>query len=231
MLAPTAPRDLAAWNQALNQTHAMSLLRQRGGRVVRAVEGRRRGLVAAAVLRGPHRRVVDLGAEDGWIAEGYAARVPDLLLVDVDPDVLARAPLARRSGVRTAVADATDPASLRSAIGPVAPDVVVVSALLEHLPRPGPVVGSLLGLLAPRGRLVVYVPADGPILTAKAILRLARLGGLVRGLPLTPAPGHLHRFDRRRLARLLGAAGRVRALRFHAEVLGYLAVVSPRSGR
>ena len=46
---------------------------------------------------------------------------------------------------------------------------------------------ALRHVLRPRGRFVVYLPADGPILLAKAVLRTSRLGGLVRGLSLDPA--------------------------------------------
>ena len=103
--------------------------------------------------------------------------------------------------------------------------MVVVSALLEHVPDPDRALAALMPAVAPGGRLVAYVPADGPILAAKRVLRATRLGRLVKGLPLDPAPGHLHRFDRRSFARLLGRHGAVTRICFDPAVLGYLGVV------
>lgn len=228
--AQAAAGELAAWNRALNRTHAMAGLRARGGRVVRAIEARRRRLLAAAVTAGRHRLVLDVGAEDGWLAAGYAERTERLVLLDLDPDVLAGAALAEAPGVETRVADATDATSLGRALGEARFDVVVVSALLEHLPRPDDALRALTPRLAPGGRLVVYVPADGPILLLKAILRRTGFGRLVRGLPLEPAPGHLHRFDRRSLARLLAPHGRILSLVFDPLVLGYLALLARGPG-
>jgi SAM-dependent methyltransferase len=217
--------DLAAWNRALNRTHDMAGMRARAGRLVRTIERRRRALVAARVVRGTHARAVDLGCEDAWMTEAWAPRVSRLALVDVDPDVLARSSLARRRGVETHAADATDARALSRALGLRAWDVVVASALLEHVPDPDAALAAWTALLAPHGRLVLYVPADRPILAAKAVLRATRLGSLVRGLSLDPAPGHLHRFGRADLARLLARHGRVAEIAFDPAVLGYVAVV------
>jgi SAM-dependent methyltransferase len=229
-LPPPVPGDdLVAWNRTLNRSHAMASLRARGGRLVRAIEARRRRLVASRVRRGRHHTVVDVGCEDGWVARAYADDVDTLVLVDLDGDVLRASPLARRPGVTTAAADATDPGSLARVLPRGHADVVVLSALLEHLPEPGRALAALSPFLARGGRFVVFVPADGPILLAKAILRRTGLGHLVRGLSLDPAPGHLHRFDRSRLARLLRRHGHVEELSFDPAVLGYVAVLRPFS--
>ena len=84
-------------------------------------------------------------------------------------------------------------------------------------------------LLRPGGHFVVYLPADGPILAAKTLLKHTHLGGLIRGLSLEPAPGHLHRFRRRDVALLLGRHGRLVSLSFDPTVLGYVGVVRPGS--
>lgn len=223
-----APIDLPAWNRRLNRTHAMAAMRARAGRIVRGIEARRRRLVARRVRRLRPRTVVDAGCEDGWIAAAYADHVERLVMLDVDPQVLAATPLAGRPGVRTEVADVTRPDAVRGALHGTQADVVVLSALLEHLPRPADALASLGGVLRGGGHFVVYLPADGPILLAKALLRTSRLGGLVRGLSLDPAPGHLHRFKRRDVRRLLAPAGRIEELTFDPLCLGYLAVV--RSG-
>ena len=224
--ATTMPRpSLASWNRSLNETHAMAAWRARSGRVVRGIEARRRRLVAEAVRRLAPRRVIDVGCEDGWLAEAYAEAVEDLVLVDLDPATLTGCPLAARPGVRTAVADATSEAELDAVLERGEADVVVLSALLEHLPQPRRALAALRPFLAPGGRFVVYVPADRPILAAKQILGRTGTGGLIRGLSLEPAPGHLHVFSRRALRALLGAVGSIERLTFDPLVLGYLAVV------
>lgn len=224
---PVDPVDLASWNRGLNREHAMAGLRARGGRIVRAIEDRRRRLVAACVGAGPQGRAVDAGCEDGWMTAAWAAGCESLVLLDVDPQPLADAArsLAPLTHVRTAALDVTDPAAVAACLPTSSFDVVVVSALLEHVPEPDRVLEALMPALAPGGRLVAYVPADGPILAAKRVLKSTRLGFLVKGLPLDPAPGHLHRFDRRSFARLLGRHGVVTRIGFDPAVLGYLGVV------
>src|SRR5262245_7322686 len=134
--------------------------------------------------------------------------------------------LARAGGrglprARCVVGDATQ----RSLVPPGSADVVVLSAILEHLPRPEEALAAWAPALVPGGRFVVFVPADGPILFAKRVLRATRLGALARGVSLEPAPGHVVTFTRRRLARLLGAFGVVENLTFDPAVLGYAATV------
>src|SRR5689334_3181831 len=90
--APAGGRDaFAERNAALNRTHDMAGMRARGGRLVRAIEARRRRLVADRVLRVRPRVVVDVGGEDGWIAAGWADRVGETVIVDLDPAMAERA--------------------------------------------------------------------------------------------------------------------------------------------
>lgn len=223
--APSGAPELAARTRALNRTHAMGPWRARSGWVVRSIEARRRGLVAGAVRRLAPRRVVDVGCEDGWIAEAYVDAVDGLVLLDLDPTTLQTTQLAKRPHVEIAVADATSPRSLTAALEPGAADVIVLSALLEHVPDPGATLAALRPFLATSGRFVVYLPADRPILAAKQLLRLTGTGRLVRGLSLEKAPGHLHVFTRERVRRLLGEHGAIERLTFDPVVLGYLAVL------
>jgi len=220
-----APSDLARWNRDLNRTHAMAGMRARAGVVVSGIEARRRRLVAACVRRLRPRVVVDVGCEDGWIAEAYADAAVRVVLCDLDPDVLAVSAVARRPNVRTVACDALTPAPLAAAVGPGGADVIVLSALLEHLPEPARALTALRSILQPGGRFVIYLPADGPILFAKSLLKRSGLGGLVRGLSLEPAPGHLHRFTRAGVGRLLQPFGEIERLAFDPLCLGYLAVV------
>lgn len=225
MSAAAPAADFVARNRELNQTHAMAAMRARAGLVVNAIERRRRRLVADRVRRLAPDVVVDIGCEDGWIAAGYVDAVGRLLLADLDADVLAATDLAQHPKVGTVVADALAPEAIARALSGRAADVIVLSALLEHLPKPAAALRALRPLLAPRGRFVIYLPADGPILFAKSVLRRSRLGGLIRGLSLEPAPGHLHRFARRDVARLLDSFGALEELTFDPVCLGYLAVV------
>lgn len=219
----------AAWrNAVLNRTHDMAGLRARGGRIVRGIEERRRRLVATRVLRAAPRVVVDVGCEDGWLAEAYAHGVERVVLSDLDPAVLARSSLAGRPGVEAVVADALAPQPLLDAVGRGGADVVVLSALLEHLPAPRAAIEALAPLLAPEGRFVIYVPADRPILLAKRVLKATHLGGLVRGLSLDPAPGHVQTFTRGSLVRLLAPLGDLLEVTFDPVALGYVAVLRPR---
>lgn len=222
--------DLAAWNRSLNRTHAMAAMRARSGRLVNWVEERRRRLVASRVLSVPHRTVVDLGSEDGWLSEAWAQDAERLVLVDVDPAPLDAAARRLGPGTTCAIADVTDRAALAALDVAGHADVVVLSAILEHVPDPDLALEAARTLLHARGHLVVYLPADGPILAAKAVLKYTRLGSLVRGLSLEPAPGHLHRFRRSDVAALLSRHGDVPSLTFDPTVLGYVAIVRPRIG-
>lgn len=213
----------------------MSQMRARAGIVVNRIEARRRGLVAERVCRLRPKVVADVGCEDGWIAESYVDAVARLFLCDLDPRVLEGSALLERPHVRALACDALAPAPLAEALlsetllaeegSPGGADIIVLSALLEHLPEPHLALAALRPLLAPGGRFVVYLPADGPILLAKRVLKHARLGGLIRGLSLEPAPGHLHCFARRDVVRLLRPHGQIEEITFDPLCLGYIAVV------
>lgn len=218
----------------LNRTHDMAGLRSRGGIVVRSIETRRRELVVARVRRAivlstspsgpgasPSGVVVDVGCEDGWIAQGYAAHARETILVDVDPIVLERARAASIPRSRTVTADA----AARGAVPPSSADVIVLSAILEHVSDPGAVLAAWAPALRDGGRFVIYVPADRPILTLKRLMRMTRLGFLARGVSLDPAPGHVRTFSRRSLVRLLKAFGVLEEVEFDPAVLGYAATV------
>jgi SAM-dependent methyltransferase len=216
---PTATtRDAVA---ALNRTHDMAGLRARGGLVVRSIEARRRALVVRRVLRAGGGVVVDVGSEDGWIAAGYAAHVRETILVDLDPSMLARARARGLPRVRTLEADAAAP----DVLAPASVDVVVLSAVLEHVPRPEAVLHAWAPALRVGGRFVVFVPADRPILAAKRLLRATGLHRLARGVSLDPAPGHVRTFTRRSLVRLLNPFGVLEEVEFDPAVLGYAATL------
>lgn len=227
-LAASAPRVAdddraarAAAVVAMNATHAMAGMRARAGRVVAAVEARRRAWVASRVRRLRPRVVVDVGCEDGWIASAYADRAGTTVLVDLDPAMLARADARGLPRTRCVVGDALGPACLPDGCA----DVLVLSAVLEHVAAPERVLLAWRRVLVAGGHVVVMVPADGPILSIKRLLRATGLGRLLPGLSLDPAPGHVVTFRRATLARLLRRFGAVEELGFDPRVLGYVAVL------
>ena len=226
--AAPSPEGLKAWNAALNETHAMATLRAEGGMVVRYLEARRRRLLVDAIRTLAPRRLLDVGCEDGWLAEGYVPHVPEVVLSDIDAAMLRKSRVAEQPGVRVIEADATQPKALLDELGEGWADVVLLSALLEHLPDPHVALRALQSLLFPRGMMVVYLPADRPILFLKGVLKRTRFGALVKGLSLDPAPGHLHTFSRKDVVRLLQPYGTLTRLHFDPLCLGYLAVVRVR---
>jgi SAM-dependent methyltransferase len=149
------------------------------------------------------------------------------VLVDVDAAVLDRAAARRLPRSRTVCADAT----AAGAVPAASADVVVLSAILEHLEDPGAALRAWAPALAPGGRFVVYVPADGPILLAKRLLRATGLFVLARGVSLDPAPGHVVRFTRASLAALVSPHGAVVEISFDPLCLGYAAVVRCAANR
>ncbi|MHC4973107.1 MAG: class I SAM-dependent methyltransferase [Planctomycetota bacterium] len=199
------PGAVAAWNRALNRRFAMENLRRHPNPLVRRIEARRRARIASLVPR--FDRAVDLGAEDGSLAATWRDRGRFVLLLDLDASMLRR---ARTTAV------AADAAVLPLDTGSF--DVVVCSALLEHVVDPAATVAEIARVLRPGGRLVAYVPWDAAVIRLKRWIRRLRLpfGPLHDG----PAPGHLRVLDRARLRQLFAPLGDVR-VRLDPLSLGY----------
>jgi SAM-dependent methyltransferase len=200
------PGAVAAWNRALNRRFAMENLRRHPNPLVRRIEARRRARIASLVPR--FDRAVDLGAEDGSLAAAWRDRGRFVLLLDLDVSML------RRAGESAIAADATV-LPLRSGSF----DVVVCSALLEHVVDPDAAVAEIARVLRPGGRLVAYVPWDAAVVRLKRWVRRLRLplGPLHDG----PAPGHLRVLDRADLLRLLAPVVRRVRVRLDPLSLGY----------
>ena len=189
------PGEVAAWNRALNRRYAMRNLRAHESRLVRWMEARRQARVAALVR--PFERALDVGSEDGALAAAWRGKGRFTVLLDLDPAMLGRA---------DAPSLAADAERIPLASG--AFDLVVLSAILEHVLDPAAVVAESARILRPGGRLVAYVPWDGAVVVLKRWGRRLglSLGKLHEGL----APGHLRCFDRNSLRALFGPAARIR---------------------
>jgi glycosyltransferase involved in cell wall biosynthesis/SAM-dependent methyltransferase len=210
--------DRAAWNAGLNRAHPMSRIETHANPLVRWAEERRRRGVLGLLGRSRGRRVLDVGAERGLVADRIRAAGGSPVLLDLDARVLApgggvvgdaeRLPFAGRSFPR-----------------------VLLSEVLEHCPDPEAAVREALRVTDPGGRVVLSVPDDGLVVGAKRLLARLGLGRLFRGLPAGSPPGHLHRFSRDTLRDLLSSAGRLRSLRRDLPAAAFLAVVSCQEGR
>jgi SAM-dependent methyltransferase len=200
------PGAVAAWNRALNRRFGMENLRRHPNPLVRRIEARRRARIASLVPR--FDRAVDLGAEDGSLAAAWRDRGRFVLLLDLDASMLGRA---------GATAVAADASALPLKAGSF--DVVVCSALLEHVVDPAATVAESARVLRPGGRLVAYVPWDAAVVRLKRWARRLRLplGPLHEG----PAPGHLRVLDRTRLRQLFAPVARRLRVRLDPLSLGY----------
>jgi len=204
------PGGAAAWNRALNRRYGMENLRTHGSGLVRAIEARRRSRVAALAAREPFDRALDLGAEDGSLAASWRGAGRTTLLVDLDATPL------RRAGASAVAADATQ---LPFADGSF--DLVVLSAILEHVVDAGAALAEAARVLRPKGRIVAYVPWDGAVVFLKRWAR--RLGFRLGALHDGPAPGHLRAFSRGSLRALFAGRGLAARVRLDPLSLGYYA--------
>ena len=210
------PGAVAAWNRALNRRYAMENLERHGSRWVRAIEARRRRRIAALVE--PFEVALDLGAEDGSLAEHWRSKGGRVVLLDLDPGMLRRA-----TGDRLAADAGWLPLRANSC------DCVVLSAILEHVIDPAATLAECRRVLRPGGRIVAYVPWDGAVVPLKKWARRC-------GFPLGPlhdglAPGHLRTFDRGTLRRLFDAAGCEVRIRLDPWSLGYYVTARVPGGR
>jgi SAM-dependent methyltransferase len=200
------PGAVAAWNRALNRRYGMENLRRHPNAVVRRIEARRRARIAACVP--PFERALDLGAEDGSLTAAWERKGRFTLRLDIDPAML-------RTSVGPAVT--ADAGALPVAAGSF--DVVVLSAILEHVVDPVQTVRESARVLRPGGRLVAYVPWDRAVVRVKRWVRRAGLG--LGRLHDDIAPGHLRVFDRPRLRRLFEPVAREVRIRLDPLSFGY----------
>lgn len=200
------PGAVAAWNRALNRRYGMENLRTHSNPAIRWIEARRRNRLAELVP--PFDRALDLGAEDGDLARAWAPKGRLVVLLDLDPAMLSRAPAPRV---------AADGCQLPMAAGSF--DLVVCSAILEHVVDPAALVEECRRVLRPGGRIVAYVPWDAAVLKVKRTLRTCGIG--LGPLHADLAPGHLRTFDRAKLRRLFASVSEFPRVRLDPLSFGY----------
>jgi SAM-dependent methyltransferase len=156
--------------------------------------------LAAAALPSSPRAVLDFGGGDGSIGIALADRlgrshpVEEVVVVDLSDEPLTRGrtPARRQPGLDD--------------LAPGTFDVVLASAILEHLPAPREVLGRLLELAAPGGVFYARTPFVAPL------LRVTRRLGLEVEFCF---PGHLHDLGPRfwnQVIEVIGPVGRWRVL-------------------
>lgn len=139
--------------------------------------------------------VLELGCGAGFVIRNYIERVDSVFGVDLNPELLARVEAQYPGGkVRTACVD------LRGdwhELGTLRADVIVALDVVEHFEDDGAFVEKLVRHLAPRGKVVLKVPAQSRLFNA-----------------MDEASGHFRRYDEEPLERLMSAHGfRTLALR------------------
>lgn len=152
-------------------------------------------------LVGTDRAVLDVGCASGDLARALAGRGCRVSGVESDPEA---ADVARPDLDQLVVAD-LNTSALTEHFKPASFDVIVFADVLEHLLDPARVLADALGLLRPKGRVVVSVPN-----VAHGAVRLALLQGRWQYTPrgLLDA-SHLRFFTRKTFLELLQDAGLV----------------------
>jgi 2-polyprenyl-3-methyl-5-hydroxy-6-metoxy-1,4-benzoquinol methylase len=174
------------------------------------------GIILARLGEGRQRRVLDVGAADGFLAERLTARGWCVTALERDQELAA---LARPKCAAVVVADLEE--AIPSLSGPF--DAVVCGDILEHLSDPEAVLRALSAQVAPGGTVIVSVPN-----VAHLWVRLSLLFGHFtytdRGILDRT---HLRFFTRRSFLDLL-AAGGLRVTELTATPVPLPLLVPPR---
>lgn len=134
--------------------------------------------------------VVEIGCGDGSVLGELARRGVGASRVGMDISSSAVAIASGQSGVTSA--RQFDGSRIPAADG--AYDLVLATHVLEHVPAPEPLVGELLRVA--RRALVIEVPLERNLSARRPGARAA-----------SEAAGHLHRFDRAAIRRMLSDSG------------------------
>lgn len=145
-------------------------------------------------LRGA--RLLEVGSAHGWFLAGAAARGMDVLGIEPDAEVAARA----QTGLPVRIGYFPDAVRAGEAF-----DLIAFNDVFEHLPEPSRIADACVRLLRPGGRLVLNLPdADGALFRTACVLARAGISApLERLWQARFRFPHLWYFDARSLQRLL----------------------------
>lgn len=195
--------DVYAWNRVGNQVHPMCQKADHPSPLIRWIERHRWRLIRHHVKANGSRLIVDLGCESGNISSVLSFSGSRVVLLDVDPSMLASIERdSRRQGISCLAADIY---KIPLADGTV--DRVVCTEVLEHLVDPAGAVREIYRILKPGGRTVVSVPNERLVLLAKRTLLRMGLKRLLGNLSPGLAMGHLRIFDKVSLVSLFRSEG------------------------
>jgi SAM-dependent methyltransferase len=199
---PLDPAGFEAWNEAMVAKYDNELFHQNPSRLVRYVERRRvRALLQLLEYR-PDDSLLEVGCGAGYLLAAVGSERS--VGVDISEAQLEKARARCGPKVKLLKADA-ESLPFESASF----DRVYCSEVLEHVLHPGKVIGEIVRVTRPDGRVVLTIPVDKTIIRAKKLLNAFGLFRFVLGSakagqyqPPEDNDWHLHRLDLRRLREL-----------------------------
>jgi 2-polyprenyl-3-methyl-5-hydroxy-6-metoxy-1,4-benzoquinol methylase len=154
-------------------------------------------LIVGSVGRG--KRVLDVGASTGFLAEVLTGRGCSVTGIEIDPDAARQA----EEFCERVIVGNVEELDLDAEIGAETFDVLVFGDVLEHLKDPQRALERFKPFLDPGGHVVASIPN-----IAHGSVRLALLQGKFRYRPLGLLDNtHLRFFTRESVEEMFGAAG------------------------
>jgi 2-polyprenyl-3-methyl-5-hydroxy-6-metoxy-1,4-benzoquinol methylase len=199
--------DLVEWNREINIHFRQDTNKASNPNpLIRFLENHRRRsfLKFADVQAG--EQVADIGCEAGFMAAELVKVAGHVTCVDIDPHILEIAKMRVSSPNASFIA--SDVAALQ--IPDATFDVTIASEILEHVPDIQAAVRELVRVTKPHGRIIMSLPNDQLILSAKGLIRRLRLTFLLGPLSEKIAIGHIRVYTRRDIEDMLSQIEGVR---------------------
>jgi ubiquinone/menaquinone biosynthesis C-methylase UbiE len=140
-------------------------------------------------------KVLDVGSAHGYLTVMLLSKGCDVISLDISPlRVIKVRDRATNRGLNPdcIAADALDLPFTNESL-----DIIIAGEVREHLTEPEKALNEFYRVLKPKGILIVTVPYDEKI-SYQVCIHCHKL---------TPASGHLHSFDDKKLTRLVEQAG------------------------
>jgi SAM-dependent methyltransferase len=193
----------AAWNDAMVERYDIDRYYSESSWPVRWIERKRINTLARMANAQAPDRLLEVGCGAGHILQQFpkSFRVGLDLAARMLPRARGRlgrsVPLVRAAAEQLPFASATF-------------DVVLCTEVLEHVLDPAIVVGELLRVVVPGGRIVISIPNEENIDRIKRMLRRTPvLRRLLRTLAAEGNEWHLHRFDWALFERIVNGNARI----------------------